>query len=472
MNYITVDVKILKSQQERIYIPSSLLQKLKLNNNQKIPINFGLTKSKEVFIKSYKSIKNEIIITTALKRSLLFPFKKKVLLKKERNGIRIGPLVGIFTTDITGNKFSNPATSASHPHSIFFKSLIKPEHYFPSFYFVFTPNNVNWKTKTIKGFFHVNKNDNIKTWQTIEVPFPDVVYNRIPNRTVEKKDTIVNFKQNYLNLGGQIFNYDFFNKWDIYQILNSNINCYKYIPETYLNPSLDKFIKMVNKYPVIYLKPTNGSLGLGIFKIEKLNNYYILKHRLGSNNVSRNFKNIASIYKYIFSKKRARNYLLQQGIDLIKYQNNPVDFRVQLHKDQIDEWQVTAIGAKVAGRNSVTTHLRTGGKLLDALKFLDHKFNNQSNAVVNNIKFSAINIAQAIEISKNNPIGELGLDIGIDNNQNIWLFEVNSKPGRSIFKHPSLKTSYTKSNLLLLQYATHLAGFSENKQHLKDEVIL
>ncbi|MGD9677602.1 MAG: YheC/YheD family protein [Vulcanibacillus sp.] len=470
MNCFTVNIKFSKSQQERIYIPSFLIQKLNIKNNQRMPIYFGLTKKSMVLISSIKSDKNEILMTTALKNSLSFPFKKNLLLKRESDGLRLGPIIGILTTDITGKKFSNPATSAYHPHSIFFKSLLKPGKSFPAFYFVFTPNNVNWNTQTIKGFSNI-KNNSITNWQTIEFPLPDVVYNRIPNRTIEKKEIVQNFKHNYLQIGGKMFNYDFYNKWDVYQILSNDSFCYKYAPETLLNPSLTDFNELISRHPLIYLKPANGSLGLGIFKIERLDNTYYVKYRLGSKNISLTFKNINSIYKYIFSKKSSKNYLLQQGINLIDYQNSPVDFRVQLHKDQHNQWQVTAIGAKAADKDSVTTHLRTGGKLLDSEKYLIYKFNNQAKNLINKIKSSSIEIVKTIEKNTDSPIGELGLDIGIDNKQNIWLFEVNSKPGRSIFKHPSLKTALNNSNNLLLQYSTYLAGFNFEKPNLTEGVM-
>ena len=36
-------------------------------------------------------------------------------------------------------------------------------------------------------------------------------------------------------------------------------------------------------------------------------------------------------------------------------------------------------------------------------------------------------------------IGEIGFDLGIDQTGAIWMFEANSRPGREIFQHVSLK---------------------------------
>jgi len=53
-------------------------------------------------------------------------------------------------------------------------------------------------------------------------------------------------------------------------------------------------------------------------------------------------------------------------------------------------------------------------------------------------------------------IGEIGYDFGIDTNGDIWLFEANSKPGRSIFKHPDLKEFDVLTRKLSLSFAVFL----------------
>ena len=53
-------------------------------------------------------------------------------------------------------------------------------------------------------------------------------------------------------------------------------------------------------------------------------------------------------------------------------------------------------------------------------------------------------------------IGEIGYDVGIDKNGQLWLFEANSKPGRSIFKHPKLKDYDQLSRSLPISFALYL----------------
>ena len=457
MTSLIVDLKVIQQSQEIMYMSDAVAKELKLNSNI-IPVYFGLGNYKFVKLYLFSSQKEQIIISSKLQESLLIPFPKKILVKRENNGLRIGPIIGILTTDYTGRKFTNITAYPENAFSLFFKGLLAPEPLYPAYYFVFTPEYVDWGTNTIKGYFYTEK----KIWSLITVPIPDVIYNRVPNRTIEKQDYIVKFKNEYLLNGGKIFNSNFFNKWDIYRILAVNESTREYIPETYLNPSLNKLSEMAEKHPHVYLKPANGSLGLGIYKIIKKPAGYIAQYRRGKYNQALVFSKTSQLYKYIFMQKKQNRYVIQQGIDLIDYQNNPVDFRVQLHKNNLNKWQVVAVGAKAAGKGSVTTHLRTGGSLLDANQYLDNMFKRESSYIKQKIDEASIHIANILEEHLKSPLGELGLDIGIDKNLRIWLFEVNSKPGRSIFKHPSLKEARLESSKRLIEYGIYLSGFKIN----------
>lgn len=467
MKLTTVKVKIYQGQKNIIYLPAFIIKNLQIPINKEILICFGLTSKKKALVKAINKSTNEIYMTTSLKKNLMLPFCKNILIKKEDNSLIIGPAIGILTTDLSKTKFSN---NSLNTRGFFFKNLLEPEQYYPVFYFVFTPDNINWTKKTINAFFYENNKNGKKTWHKYVVPFPDVVYNRIPNRSSENFESVKRFKERYVQMGGKLFNYRFFNKWEMSKMLSSSDTCTKYLPETYINPRYDVFNTMIKKHKIIYLKPANGSLGLGIYKIINKGNSYILKYRLKSKNISLTFNKTSSIYHYVFSNKSSKNYLIQQGINLIEYNNSPVDFRIHLNKDINNQWKVVAIGAKAAGKNSVTTHLRTGGKLLDSTDFLKYKYNKDAEEIIKRINSISIKIAETTEEKIKKPLGELGLDIGIDKKKRIWLFEVNSKPGRSIFKYPKLKKSAKESSKQLANYAMYLAGFSEKSIKSKEDL--
>lgn len=157
-------------------------------------------------------------------------------------------------------------------------------------------------------------------------------------------------------------------------------------------------------------------------------------------------------------------YVVQQGIRLIEIDHCPIDFRFHMTKDGNNEWVPAGIGAKKSGRGSVTTHVRTGGKLMTPDQVLSHVFGSRSEVILQRTKEVAIKLAKSIEKNYSHPLGELGFDIGIDQNEKIWMFEANSKPGRSIFKHPSLKIEGKNSLSNIIDHCIYLSRFQQRRE--------
>lgn len=89
----------------------------------------------------------------------------------------------------------------------------------------------------------------------------------------------------------------------------------------------------------------------------------------------------------------------------------------------------------------------------------------KADEVLSKAKQAAIQLAEAIERNQTHHIGELGFDIGIDRKDNIWMFEANSKPGRSIFKHPSLRTEGMATLRHIFEYCVYLSRFRPRREN-------
>jgi hypothetical protein len=235
------------------------------------------------------------------------------------------------------------------------------------------------------------------------------------------------------------------------------------VPETYLSPSMSTLQKMVEKYRMVYLKPSGGSLGLGIFRItHHPKEGYFCRFHHGDSNVLHRFHSLDRLIKHYFGRSRSerfKKYLVQQGIHLIKHDSRPVDFRVHMHKDGSGQWKAVAIASKAAGFGCVTTHMRTGGSVIPTDELLNKMFRENAKEVEKDIIESAILIAEVTEQHVNGPLGELGMDIGVDRSGRVWLFEVNAKPGRHIFLHPSLREAGLQSAKCITDYSMKLANF-------------
>ena len=113
---------------------------------------------------------------------------------------------------------------------------------------------------------------------------------------------------------------------------------------------------------------------------------------------------------------------------------------------------------KIAGKGSLTTHVNSGGdtKLLQEL-FPDSTKQIQ---IENKLKHTALQISYALDEQVTGNIGEIGFDIGLDTQENPWLFEANSKPGRTVFQDAKLKEQSELTRQLFYEYAIYLTEHS------------
>lgn len=112
-----------------------------------------------------------------------------------------------------------------------------------------------------------------------------------------------------------------------------------------------------------------------------------------------------------------------------------------------------------AGKGSVTTHIKNGGVLMTPGNALSRTFGSQAGEVLEKAKRVAVRMSEAIERNYPHRLGELGLDLGIDKDGEVWMFEANAKPGRSIFKHPALKPEGRASLEYILEHCLYLSRF-------------
>ncbi|CAH0221518.1 Endospore coat-associated protein YheD [Peribacillus sp. Bi96] len=400
-------------------------------------------------VKQNPAINQSIVLSESLAESLKFDHTDIPLhLFIYGKSIHIGPLVGIFSSGFTG--LSNKPLGE---RSDFFSKLLSLSKTTGCIPFVFGENVINWDEETIKGY--VFENDN---WQIDEFPFPNVIYDRLPNRLTENRDGPKEVKQKFQKeYTIPWYNPGFFNKWDVNERLCADDRALPYLPETYPFQSISVIETLLSHYRQVYIKPIHGSLGLGIHQIlyDKHDDVYYCRYtNEAKENKLQKFSTLESIVKHIFHDRPLENLIVQQGIPLIRSEKRPVDFRVHTNKDSNGIWQVTAIAAKIAGTGSVTTHIKSGG----VIKTIAELFGDDAEAkeVERKLSEAALVLSDSIEKHMDGIIAEIGFDFGLDKKGQVWMFEANSKPGRSIFSHPKLKDFELLTRKLSLDYAIYL----------------
>lgn len=321
--------------------------------------------------------------------------------------------------------------------------------------FVFYPDRVNWKTNRVQGFQY---DPAIKKWVMKWFPLPQYVYDRCFYSSAKTysmyKPYVERLKQHtgitFLGVGLK-------GKWDVYQILSIDSNFQNYLPTTEIYTNSQQLFNWLDKFPVI-LKPLGGSHGAGVVKITSQNNrYHIIGRNLRNQMIEKSFDHKSQFLTWVRSFIHGRKFIIQQFIDLTTSDHQPYDIRVFLQKNSKDQWETLGKVARIGSGLSVTSNLHGGGQVEDTVTLLEREFGKtKASEILNKIDHLATTLPSHIE-ARHGRLFELGLDVGIDRQGNVWIIEVNSKPGRKVFALLGDKKKRYQALINPILYSQYLA---------------
>ncbi|WP_127531151.1 YheC/YheD family endospore coat-associated protein [Paenibacillus kobensis] len=326
--------------------------------------------------------------------------------------------------------------------------------------YVLTAKHLNFSKKQLKGYTYDEQKE---VWYDQQFPFPDVIYNRIPLREDEvlpavkgKIDTCIR------NPNTQLFNPTFFNKWNLFEWLKMSKTTKPFIPMTRRMISCSGLNRLIRKHPYLYLKPVSGKAGKGIMtvKVEPEKHLpYRLRIQDDKKSITYNCSTIPKLWTRIRKQSLGEAYIAQQGIPLASVNDRRFDLRALIQKNQRGQWDITGIGARVAGTSSITTHVPRGGSIEDPEKLLVMSFGEEKARVIMiKAKNTALLIARQIERASGFELGEMSMDLGVDETGSVWFFEANSKPMK--FDEPHIRK---KSLERIFHYSLYLYGRKRTK---------
>ncbi|OCT11673.1 endospore coat-associated protein [Paenibacillus pectinilyticus] len=297
-----------------------------------------------------------------------------------------------------------------------------------------------------------------KKWSRELVPAPQVVYNRIPYRKMEMRpevqQTIQACKR---STSVHLFNPSFFNKWTLFSWLNNAKESKPYMPDTLQLTEASDITKLSQKHPVLYLKPVKGKAGKGIMRIDQVqpktsSGQFRLSRQEDKKMVYSYHNSMDELWNEWNRHRGSHDYIVQQGIALTRYKDRAYDLRALIQKTSKGNWSVSGIGARVAGKLSITTHVPRGGSIDEPQKLLTHAFGSkEAKNILQRVRKAVVTLATQIEKSSGSPLGEMSMDIGVDTSGHIWFFEANSKPMK--FDEPRIRR---KSLDRIILYSLHL----------------
>jgi len=362
--------------------------------------------------------------------------------------LKIGPILGILSM---ARANSNPFVGGQNES---FTEIIEYAERMDCIAFVFSPFDIDWSKSAVMGY-HFNRNTD--EWERRACPLPTVIYNRIPNRTLENRadtaEVLALLRQKY---GPRIFNPCFLDKWKTHKILSGNDGTKHFLPETRLLSSPETIAGMLGKHRSVFLKPSANSLGNEMFKVSKKGNrtFHFIHQTLNQEQREGLVSRCSQLVSELPSPEDTTGYLVQQFITLARFRDRPFDLRLLMQKNRAGKWQKTGIAARIAGDRSITTHVLYGGTRLPAEQVIMESSNTHgfsSSHVLNKLQEIQVSVPRAIEKGYRASFGELEMDVGIDKTGRVWFFEANSKPFR--FDEKLIRA---KSLVRLIHYVHYL----------------
>lgn len=358
----------------------------------------------------------------------LVPFDNlKLNLWKNNKDLYLGPLVGIF---VAPKIISELLSEGNHFGEI---QQITAALFEGSLCYYFSNENIDWFNEKIKGVTYFPDTDK---WVSFWFPLPDVIYDRgiflsdklkplgKETRRLLRKYPDIKFINGRNNLG----------KWELYEKLVKYPSMKTHLPETLVYTNMEQIKKMLDKYKFIFLKSFNGSKGQEVVSIEKTDecmkiNFYDSTENKLNDLFLTSFDDIKAFISKFFGDEQ---FIIQQGIHLLKFQNRAFDVRVLLNKNEKSLWECTLMLCRLAPEDKSITNICSGGIAL---------LYEKAYPILNSPDYlsDVPTYDEIFEVSKKilgyiqhefGLFGEIGLDLGFDTHGNMWLIEANAKPGK------------------------------------------
>lgn len=325
---------------------------------------------------------------------------------------------------------------------------------------VFSPNRIDWKGQTVRGYTYLTET---KEWVTKLVPLPSLIYDRC---FFSSKRSYAQYQYHVKKLREtpliRFLGYGLGGKWEVDQILQKDNMISSYLPETNLLTSGSELRNWLQTRDDAFLKPQGGSQGKGALHLHKVNTVlgnstYHIKGRNAHNGlVDHQFSDFHSCWQWLRSCIGTRPYLMQEYLHLHSSEGMAYDIRSLVQKNGSGIWESTGMAVRVGKPGSVTSNLHGGGSAEEVSAFLTREFGDtKACELISTLTLLSNRIPPLLE-THHGRLAELGIDLGIDTWGRVWILEVNSKPGRTIFARMRNEKARLKSIANPIYYAGYL----------------
>lgn len=217
-----------------------------------------------------------------------------------------------------------------------------------------------------------------------------------------------------------------FSKWSTHHVLSRDKYVADYLPPTVCFSKSADFDEMLSHYRKLCIKSVWGSRGKEVLFVEQLEKGLSLIYPDGAVKTCGNTQELADLVELFM---QGQGYIIQRRIELAVWQDRNFDIRALLQKNSLRKWECTALCLRLARTGQGITSTGHGSEVMEVKPVFNEIWSKRSDKIIARIKELAMHTARRLE-AEYGPLGELGMDVGVDRKGRVWLFEVNGKPGK------------------------------------------
>ncbi|MBU8879970.1 YheC/YheD family protein [Bacillus sp. FJAT-29790] len=432
---IRYEIKPENSNDPYICMDENTAETIGIVNNERISISYGKRRIESVVYVNKLRDRNTIQVSDCIIQKLLMDTKVKYEISFKNSELIIGPLIGILLGKSEQKLTENLDRYLTY--TLAYKQI-------NGVLFVFSEDQIDFANDQITGYVYDHESPD--HWRRVKLPFPGAIFRRIElsNKTLQDLTS---------KMDRRFFNSHYFDKWEFWNLFSQNEELRVYLPETTKQINRDSLDAFLEKYNGVYLKPKSGSRGKGIHFIEKKDQYY---------QMIKNYDDEVRCMSETEMTKFLSNhsyYLLQQPIRLHAFEDRMVDYRVILQKNETGYWHCTGMIARFGKTNAISSNFKANGFAKEGIEALKMQFGyDELKAFQKYQEIIRVCCKLAYQIERDvGAYADFGIDIGIDEQEKIWIIEVNKRPDHDFPLMIKDRKMYynVKANPIL--YAKHVA---------------
>lgn len=282
---------------------------------------------------------------------------------------------------------------------------------------------------------------------------PDVVYNRVPRRSLERQPEVRRFFAWLAVHQVPVFNPGFLDKAQLYYALAADPEARLCIPPTRVVYGPDDIRRVLGDWETVVLKPVNGCLGRSVLVLESRPGGVLCRPGGRGPGPRGRFRSVNGLLARVPALGRPGRWLVQRAVDRLTWHGRPADVRALIQRRPDGAWAVTGMAVRVAGHGRFVTHVPQGGSRLPLESLLARlPAGPVRDGARRALDHACLAAAKAVEAWVPGIWGELSVDLALDRQGRAWVLECNAKPMR--FDEPDIRRRHFRG---LASFARALA---------------